>query len=127
MTIDSDIMERAIEIFGKISEGRVDEHAIASALQAERDDTEAKWAEAMKTPLSVRVNYLRGNIACQNLIDEAVDAERERCAKIADAYSEDYDKALYLYGAADLDSGRGRQEGHIKAGKEIAAAIREAK
>lgn len=49
--------------------------------------------------------------------------ERERCAKLARDYAVQYEAGLCHYGAADKDSGRGRQEGHIMAGHDIAAAI----
>ena len=49
--------------------------------------------------------------------------ERERCARIARAYASEHEAGLCHYGAADKDEGRGRQEGHIKAGHDIAAAI----
>lgn len=53
----------------------------------------------------------------------AIMAERERCAAIASIYADSYEVAIPHYGAADKDSGRGRQEGHIKAGRDIAKAI----
>lgn len=57
-------------------------------------------------------------------IAKAIYAERERCENLARRYSEGYAKALGMYGSADKDSGRGRQEGHINAGREIADLIR---
>ena len=57
-------------------------------------------------------------------IARAIMAETERCAKIADAHADGHEKAIGAYGAADKDAGRGRQEGHIDAGRAIAAAIR---
>lgn len=53
---------------------------IARALMAERE----RMASLLRDPAAVRVNYLRGDIACQALIDEAVMAERERCAKVVE-------------------------------------------
>jgi hypothetical protein len=49
--------------------------------------------------------------------------ERERCAKVARDYAASCEAALCHYGSADKDAGRGRQEGHINAGNEIAEAI----
>lgn len=89
-------------------------------VDAERE----RWINVLRDPAAVRINYLRGNIACQTLIDEAVEAQKQKDAKIADDYAEGYRGGLYHYGAADKDSGRGRQEGHINAGEFIAAAIR---
>jgi len=57
------------------------------------------------------------------VIARAIMAERERCAAIASRYADGYEAGLPHYGAADKDSGRGRQEGHIKAGRDIAEAI----
>ncbi|MEN3145721.1 hypothetical protein ABCW43_00240 [Neorhizobium sp. IRAMC:178] len=62
---------------------------VHGALLAERETTEAKMLALLKDPAAVRINYLRGDIACQALIDEAVLAEREACAKIASAISTD--------------------------------------
>lgn len=59
---------------------------IAEAILAERTATEARIADLLKDPAAVRLNYLRGGIACQSLIDEAVAAERERCAGIAEMH-----------------------------------------
>lgn len=58
-----------------------------------------------------------------NPIARAIMAERQRCATIASRYADGYEAGLPCYGAADKDSGRGRQEGHIKAGRDIAEAI----
>lgn len=63
--------------------------AVADALLAEREATEAKMLALLKDPAAVRINYLRGDIACQALIDEAVLAEREACAEIARTISTD--------------------------------------
>lgn len=57
------------------------------------------------------------------VIARAIMAERHRCATIASRYADGYEAGLPCYGAADKDSGRGRQEGHIKAGRDIAEAI----
>lgn len=59
-----------------------------------------------------------------DLIAKAIHAERQRCEDLARRYSVGYEKALGMYGSADKDSGRGRQEGHINAGREIADLIR---
>lgn len=65
----------------------------------------------------------RGTAQAVRIIASAIMAERERCAAIASIYADGYEAALPHYGAADKDSGRGRQEGHIKAGRDIAKAI----
>lgn len=52
---------------------------VARAILAERE----RMLAALKDPAAVRVNYLRGQIACQTLIDEAVEAERVRCLEAA--------------------------------------------
>lgn len=59
----------------------------------------------------------------QVIIAKAILAERDRCVAIARQYSVGFEKALGLYGSADKDAGRGRQEGHINAGREIAGLI----
>lgn len=59
----------------------------------------------------------------EKAIVSAIMAERQRCATIASRYADGYEAGLPHYGAADKDSGRGRQEGHIKAGRDIAEAI----
>lgn len=64
---------------------------VARAIMAERERTEARMLDLLKAPAAVRVNYLRGNIACQPLIDEAVVAERDRCAKIAEGFEQTRD------------------------------------
>ena len=43
--IDKDIMEKAIDIFSRIGEGRVDEKAIADALQSARDEERERCAK----------------------------------------------------------------------------------
>ena len=48
----------------------------------------------------------------------------ERCAEVAKRHAEEHARSLGAYGAADVDSGRGRQEGHIDAGNTIAQIIR---
>lgn len=48
----------------------------------------------------------------------------ERCAEVAKRHAEEHVRSLGAYGAADVDSGRGRQEGHIDAGNTIAQIIR---
>ena len=53
---------------------------IDAAIAAERERT----ANLLKDPAAVRLNYLRGDIACQTLIDEAIAAERERCKRIVE-------------------------------------------
>lgn len=89
--IEDEIWEKAIhcaetvcrnlpEDYGDLS---VEVTAIARTLQAERDH----WAKAMMDPTTVRVNYLRGTIACQPLIDEAVATERKRAEKAEDELS----------------------------------------
>ena len=60
---------------------------IARAILAEREASEKRMADLLKDPVAVRVNFLRGSIACQPLIDEAVAAEREHCAKIAESHA----------------------------------------
>lgn len=60
---------------------------IQSAVEAER----ARLDALLRDPAAVRVNYLRGGIACQHLIDEAVGAENERCARLC----EDYEPPAY--------------------------------
>ncbi|MCC6481426.1 MAG: hypothetical protein IT554_03345 [Sphingomonadaceae bacterium] len=57
-----------------------DVRLIACAILAEREASEKRMGELLKDPAAVRVNFLRGSIACQPLIDEAISAERERCA-----------------------------------------------
>lgn len=49
-------------------------------IKAERDRIE----DLLKNPAAVRQNYLRGDIACQMLIDEAAASEREACAQEMD-------------------------------------------
>ena len=48
----------------------------------------------------------------------------EEAANICVEYSKSFQKGLCHYGDADKDSWRGRQEGHIDAGNELASAIR---
>jgi hypothetical protein len=52
-----------------------------------REEVEKEIAEKLQDPFAVRVNYLRGKIAMQTIIDEACEQakaqERERCAVIA--------------------------------------------
>ena len=48
----------------------------------------------------------------------------EQCAEVARRHAEEHARSLGAYGAADVDSGRGRQEGHIDAGNTIAQIIR---
>lgn len=62
--------------------------AILAAEQREQDKMEA----LLKDPAAVRVNYLRGGIACQPLIDDAVAKEREACAQVAETRSPDDDR-----------------------------------
>lgn len=66
--------------------------AIAKAIMAEREHT----AELLKDPAAVRINYLRGDIACQHLIAEAVEAERQQSETVADK--------MYLTGVADAEA-----------------------
>ena len=47
-----------------------------------------------------------------------------QCAEVARRHAEEHARSLGAYGAADVDSGRGRQEGHIDAGNTIAQIIR---
>ena len=47
----------------------------------------------------------------------------EQCAEVARRHAEEHAMSLGAYGAADVDSGRGRQEGHIDAGRTIAEGI----
>jgi len=47
----------------------------------------------------------------------------ERCADVARCHADEHARSLGAYGAADVDSGRGRQEGHIDAGNAIAQSI----
>lgn len=89
---------------------------IAHALLAERE----RCAELLKNPHAVLVNWLRGGINADSIIAEIID----RNQMIAREYAASFEKALCQYGQADKDAGRGRQEGHIKAGYEIADAIR---
>lgn len=56
-------------------------------------------------------------------IERARLIERAECADIARRYSQEFISGLCHYGPADKDEGRGRQEGHIKAGEEIAQLI----
>jgi len=56
---------------------------IAKAILAER----SAISTLLKDPSAVRINYLRGDIACQVLIDEAVIAERQRCADLVESFS----------------------------------------
>lgn len=65
----------------------------------------------------------RGATQAARIIAKAIMAERQRCATIASRYADGYEAGLPHYGHADKDSGRGRQEGHIKAGRDIAEAI----
>lgn len=94
---------------------------IAQALLTEREATEKRIGELLKDQVAVRVNWLRGGINATSIIDEI----QRRDASLADEYADSYEKGLCHYGAADKDHGRGRQEGHIKAGRDIAAAIRQ--
>lgn len=62
--------------------------------------------------------------------DEAIAAIRalapliiEQCAEVARHHADAHARSLGAYGAADVDSGRGRQEGHIDAGNAIAQGI----
>ena len=48
----------------------------------------------------------------------------EQCADIAANHSAQHTRSMGAYGVADVDSGRGRQEGHVNAGMTIAAEIR---
>ncbi|WP_313026906.1 hypothetical protein [Brucella sp.] len=48
----------------------------------------------------------------------------EEAAKLCEKYAQSYQSGLCHYGSIDKDAGRGRQEGHINAGNELAAAIR---
>lgn len=65
---------------------RLDEHerALSQAYERGKSESEARMAEILKDPAAVRVNYLRGGIACQPLIDEAYERGqvdmRERAA-----------------------------------------------
>lgn len=64
---------------------------------AERAKTEARALDLLKDPAAVRVNYLRGNIACQPLIDEAVAAERERCLGIIEKQKQAFLSPEYAF------------------------------
>lgn len=89
---------------------------IADAILAERE----RCDELLRNPNAVLVNWLRGGINADSIIAEIID----RNQTIAREYAASYEKALPLYGQSDKDAGRGRQEGHIKAGYDIADAIR---
>lgn len=56
-------------------------------------------------------------------VAKAIFSERQRSAAIAQQYAQSYENGLCHYGDADKDAGRGRQEGHIKAGRDIHDAI----
>lgn len=47
----------------------------------------------------------------------------EQCAEVARHHADAHARSLGAYGAADVDHGRGRQEGHIDAGNAIAQGI----
>lgn len=47
----------------------------------------------------------------------------EEAANICAEYAKSFQEGLCHYGDADKDGGRGRQEGHIDAGNELASAI----
>lgn len=82
---------------------------------------------AAEVPRDIRWQYVYGrhdHHAAVRAICNAILAERNRCASIANLYAKKCQGALCHYGSADKDEGRGRQEGSIKAGEEIAAAIR---
>lgn len=49
---------------------------IARTILVEREAIE----DLLKNPVAVRLNYLRGGIACQGIIEDAIQAERKRCA-----------------------------------------------
>lgn len=57
--------------------------AIMAAEKRGEEAAQAKMAALLKDPAAVRVNYLRGDIACQDLIREGEEREREACAKVA--------------------------------------------
>lgn len=84
----ADILSRADAFLAsKYPDGIVDPLLVEVACEAmmvEQDHV----AALLKDPAAVRVNYLRGGIACQALIDEATIAEMERAAGIADAQEE---------------------------------------
>lgn len=89
---------------------------VARAILAERE----RMAALPQDATAVLVNAMRGGINASSIRAD----ERDRWVVLCNDYAESYEKALPLYGAADKDIGRGRQEGHIKAARDIAAAIR---
>lgn len=80
--IPEDAIKAARECHDKImyyAEGRgiTEAHVIytiASTIMAERE----RIAELLKDPFAVRLNYLRGDISAQSIIEEAVKEEREK-------------------------------------------------
>ena len=94
--------------------------AIANAFMEQRVAERERIAALLQDPTAVLANALRGGINASSIRAD----ERDRCVVLCNDYAESYEKALPLYGAADKDIGRGRQEGHIKAARDIAAAIR---
>ncbi len=54
---------------------------IARAIMAERE----RIGSLLKDPSAVLLNYLRGDIASQEIIKDALKLERERCARVAEA------------------------------------------
>lgn len=62
--------------------------AILAAEKRGEEATHAKMATLLKDPAAVRVNYLRGDIACQGLIQEAEEREREACARYVEGHGD---------------------------------------
>lgn len=60
--------------------------AIMAAEKRGEEVAHAKMATLLKDPAAVRVNYLRGDIACQGLIHEAEEREREATLDAASSY-----------------------------------------
>lgn len=86
--IPEDICKRAEALADQwISRGHHDNAALAADVAQALMEERERLATILKDPAAVRVNYHRGDIACQALIEEATAAERERCARIEAASS----------------------------------------
>lgn len=94
--IDSWAWQEAIRILESKPEDTILITALSlmDAYSRGRADEEQFLSTALKDPITVRVNYLRGGIACQPLIDYAVEQERERCAKRIESYYDHVPDAL---------------------------------
>ncbi len=92
------IATAAIEAYLSATPSRNDILEEAAAFKAGQAETEARIADLLKDPAAVRVNYLRGGIACQNLINEAL----EEAARVAEDAVDTTDDGIDAFDASQI-------------------------